>query len=191
MGDHDVSVDGDGEDVEDGDPEEAVPQEGVELAELRAPDPPLGQELGGGQGQVEAAEEEVGHGEVDDEDGGGVPDLLAPDQGQDGDDVAREAADEEHDAADEGRHEHPVRVPLAEISRLASSSPLDRGAHLEQLSGEELPPVWSIVQRIVLRTRFSDGEEALRRLIHLLRVDVSFLRENNFSSDSRLDEQWT
>ena len=124
MGDHDVSVDGDGEDVEDGDPEEAVPQERVELAELRAPDPPLGQELGGGQGQVEAAEQEVGHGEVDDEDGGGVPDLLAPDQGQDGDDVAREAADEEHDAADEGRHEHPVRVPLTWVSRLASSSPL-------------------------------------------------------------------
>ena len=124
MGDHDVSVDGDGEDVEDGDAEQSVPQQGVELTQLGPPDPVLRQELGGGQREVEAAEEQVGDGEVDDEDGGGVPDLLAPDQGQDGDDVAREAADEEHDAADEGRHEHPVRVSLTWVSRLASSSPL-------------------------------------------------------------------
>ena len=102
MGDHHVSVDGDGEDVEDGDPEQSVPQQRVELAELGAPDPPLGQELGGRQGEVEAAEEKVGDGEVYDEDCRGVPDLLAPDQGQDGDDVPREAADEEHDAAHEG-----------------------------------------------------------------------------------------
>ena len=109
---HDVSVDGDGEDVEDGDPEQAVPQQGVELAQLGAPHPPSGQELGGCQGKVEAAEEEVGHGEVDDKDGGGVTDLLAPDESEDGDDVAREAAYEEDQAADEGRHEHPVRVSL-------------------------------------------------------------------------------
>ena len=109
---HDVSVDGDGEDVEDGDPEQAVPQQGVELAQLGAPHPAPRQELGGCQGKVEAAEEEVGHGEVDDKDGGGVTDLLAPDESEDGDDVAREAAYEEDQAADEGRHEHPVRVSL-------------------------------------------------------------------------------
>ena len=69
---HDVSVDGDGEDVEDGDSQQAVPQQRVELAQLGAPDPVLRQELGGRQGKVEAAEEQVGDGEVDDEDGGGV-----------------------------------------------------------------------------------------------------------------------
>ena len=109
---HDVSVDGDGEDVEDGDPEQAVPQQGVELAQLGAPDPVLRQELGGGEGQVEAAEEQVGDGEVDDEDGGGVPHLLAADQGQDGDDVPGEAAHQEEHAANEGGHQHPVRVTL-------------------------------------------------------------------------------
>ena len=51
------------------------PEEGVELAELRPPDPVAGEELGGGQREVEAAEEEVRHGEVDDEDGCGVAHL--------------------------------------------------------------------------------------------------------------------
>ena len=109
---HDVSVDGDGEDVEDGDSQQAVPQQGVELAQLGPPDPVLRQELGGGQREVEAAEEQVGDGEVDDEDGGGVTDLLAPDQSEDGDDVPGEAAHQEEHAADEGGHQHPVRVTL-------------------------------------------------------------------------------
>ena len=109
---HDVSIDGDGEDVEDGDSQQSIPQQGIELAQLRPPDPVLRQELGGRQGKVEAAEEEVGDGEVDDEDGGGVPHLLAPHQGQDGDDVPREAAHQEEHAANEGGHQHPVRVTL-------------------------------------------------------------------------------
>ena len=104
VGDHHVSVDGDGQDVEDGHPEQPVPdmkiwqwlwyfalvkkcveleeseslhqpEEGVELAELRPPDPVAGEELGGGQREVEAAEEKVRHGEVDDEDGRGVAHL--------------------------------------------------------------------------------------------------------------------
>ena len=109
---HDVSIDGDSEDVEDGDAQQSVPQQRVELAQLGAPDPVLRQELGGGEGKVEAAEEQVGDGEVDDEDGRGVSNLLAPNQGQDGDDVPREAAHQEEHAANEGRHQHPVRVTL-------------------------------------------------------------------------------
>ena len=56
---HDVSVEGDGEDVEHGDPQQPVPHQRVELAEVGAPDPPPGQEHGGSQGEVEAAEEQV------------------------------------------------------------------------------------------------------------------------------------
>ena len=56
---HDVSVEGDGEDVEHGDPQQPVPHQRVELAEVGAPDPPPGQEHGGSQGEVEAAEEKV------------------------------------------------------------------------------------------------------------------------------------
>ena len=40
------------------------------------------------------------------------PDLLAPEERGDGDEVARETADQEHHAAEEGGHQHPVRVVL-------------------------------------------------------------------------------
>ena len=40
------------------------------------------------------------------------PDLLAPEERGDGDEVARKTADQEHHAAEEGGHQHPVRVVL-------------------------------------------------------------------------------
>ena len=40
------------------------------------------------------------------------PDLLAPEERGDGDEVAGEPADQEHHAAEEGGHQHPVRVVL-------------------------------------------------------------------------------
>ena len=39
-------------------------------------------------------------------------DLLAPEERGDGDEVAGEPADQEHHAAEEGGHQHPVRVVL-------------------------------------------------------------------------------
>ena len=112
MGNHDVSVDSYGENIEDRDTQQTVTEKRIELTQLQTPDPVSREKLGSCQGKIEATEEEIRHGEVDDKDGGGVTDLLAPDESEDGDDVAREAAYEEDQAADEGRHEHPVRVSL-------------------------------------------------------------------------------
>ena len=44
------------------------------------------------------------------------PDLLAPEERGDGDEVAGEPADQEHHAAEEGGHQHPVRVVLTYIA---------------------------------------------------------------------------
>lgn len=40
--------------------------------------------------------------------------LLAPEQGQDGDDVTRQAAHQEHHAAREGGVKHPVGIILTD-----------------------------------------------------------------------------
>ena len=53
------------------------------------------------------------------------PDLLAPEKRGDGDEVAGEPADQEHHAAEEGGHQHPVRVVLTYIAvRLCAITPL-------------------------------------------------------------------
>lgn len=38
--------------------------------------------------------------------------LLTLDEGQDGDNVARQSTNEKHDATQESRHQHPFRVTL-------------------------------------------------------------------------------
>ena len=75
---HDVSVDGDGKDVEDWDTQESVPQEWVKLTQFGTPNPTSCQEHRCSQGKIKAAKEKVGHGEVDDENGCCVPHLKLP-----------------------------------------------------------------------------------------------------------------
>ena len=43
--------------------------------------------------------------------------LFTADEREDGDDVAGEAADQEHDAAEEGADQHPVRIILIKKTR--------------------------------------------------------------------------
>ena len=126
MGNHDISIDSYGENIEDRDTQQTVTEKRIELTQLRSPDPVSREKLGSCQGKIEATEEEIRHGEVDDKYGSCVADLesfqsktrsliMCPTAGwdrlghlftaekcEDGDDVARETTDEEHDAAHEG-----------------------------------------------------------------------------------------
>lgn len=102
MGNHDVSVDSYGENIEDRDTQQTVAKKRIELTQLRSPDPVSREKLGSCQGKIEATEEEIRHGEVDDKYGSCVADLFTAEECEDGDDVARETTDEEHDAAHEG-----------------------------------------------------------------------------------------
>lgn len=72
---HDVSVDGDGEDGEERHGHERVPHEGKEAAQEVAMAPRALLEHRRCQGQVEAAEHQVGHRQVNDEHGRRVTDL--------------------------------------------------------------------------------------------------------------------
>lgn len=74
---HDVAVDGDGQNSEERHGHKAVACEGEELAQEVAVCPGALPEGGSSQRQVEAAEHEVGHTQVDDEDSGGITDLRA------------------------------------------------------------------------------------------------------------------
>lgn len=72
---HDVSVESDGQNGEDGHGQESVAHEREEDAEGVPVDPGPVVEEGGGQGEVEAAEHEVGDAQVDDEHGRSIPYL--------------------------------------------------------------------------------------------------------------------
>jgi len=75
VSDHDVSVEGDGENGEKGDGDQAVPQQGQQDAEGVAVAPRPLPEQRRHQRQVEAAQHQVGHAQVDDEHSGRVPHL--------------------------------------------------------------------------------------------------------------------
>lgn len=75
MADHDVAVDGDGEDGEEWDSRQSVAQEREEVTQEAAVAPGALPEGGGGQRQVEAAGHEVRYAEVDDEHGRRVANL--------------------------------------------------------------------------------------------------------------------
>ena len=75
MGNHDISVDSDGKNIEDWDAQQTVSEERIELTQLWAPDPMSREELWRGQRKIEATEEQIRHGEVDDKYGSGVADL--------------------------------------------------------------------------------------------------------------------
>ena len=75
MGNHDVSVDSYGENIEDRDTQQTVAKKRIELTQLRTPDPVSREKLGSCQGKIEATEEEIRHGEVDDKYGSCVADL--------------------------------------------------------------------------------------------------------------------
>ena len=75
MGNHDVSVDSDGKNIEYWDAQQTVAEKRIELTQLWAPDPMSRQELWCRQRKIEATKEEIRHGQVDDKYGGGVADL--------------------------------------------------------------------------------------------------------------------
>lgn len=75
MADHDVAVERDGEHRENGDGEQAVAHEREQRAQGLAVHPRPVVEQRGGERQVEAAEHEIRHAQVDDEHGRRVANL--------------------------------------------------------------------------------------------------------------------
>lgn len=67
MSNHDVSIDGDSQDGEQGDSQKSVAQQGKQLAQQPTVSPGSVVEGGCGEGKVETAEHEIGYGQVHDE----------------------------------------------------------------------------------------------------------------------------
>jgi len=115
MGDDDVPVDGDQRHGEQGYRQQAISQHREEPAQQITVGPGPLHEGGGGQRKIEAAEEQVRAGQIDDEYGRGVACLAAPREGHDGQQVAGNADDDENDAGHPGNGQQLVRVALEEL----------------------------------------------------------------------------
>lgn len=68
MSDHDVSIDGDGQNGENADGDEAVPQQRKQTAEKFTVEPSAVPEGGSRQWKIEATEHQVWHGQIHNED---------------------------------------------------------------------------------------------------------------------------
>ena len=67
MSDHNISIDGDGQNIEDRHAQETISEKRIESTQLRSPDPMSGEELGCRQRKIETTKQQVGHRQIYDE----------------------------------------------------------------------------------------------------------------------------